>query len=255
MNENTSKSVNCPKCNQTTEGNFCHHCGTPLTDQAAPMQWNAQTILPWLAIGISSVALIVAVVAFDTGKGAPKSLPHGVANMPAQTSPFALPLGSSFPAPKQAAKAAGKAPDFTTMAPQEKADRLFNRIMLASENGNAKEALVFVPMAIEAYNSLGNMDNDARYHLTLIYMVAGDIKNTRAQLEILRRAVPMHLLGLIVEYQIAEKNGNKNDMAKAYKHFLAAYESEILVGRAEYKDHEGSINRFRKRAQASVAEK
>lgn len=219
------------------------------SNSAAPKQWNVQSIVPWVAIGISVVALVVAVMALDgQGKGASQTL----TKTSKQSSPFALPLGSSFPAPKQSND---QAPDLSSMTPQEMADRLFNRVMTASENGNTKEALVFVPMAVEAYNNLGTLDNDARYHLALIHMVAGDIKNTKVQLAKLRQSAPKHLLGLMAEYQIASQSGNKDSAAQVYKSFLAAYDKEIAEVRAEYQDHRGSIERFRQAAQASMAGK
>jgi hypothetical protein len=149
----------------------------------------------------------------------------------------------------------GQPPDLASMTPQQAADRLFNRIMTASENGNTEEALRFVPMAVAAYGNLATMDNDARYHLALIHLVASDVKNARAQLDELRRSAPMHLLGYLLEYQIAEKNGDQQGITRASRDFLDAYEAEFFMDRHEYRDHQGSIDSFRKAAQASLAGK
>ncbi len=256
-----AKSIQCPSCGKPAAGNFCSHCGSPIVSvcpscdtavkpgsrtcqecgeslvPAVPKQWNAQTIAPWVAIGIATIALAVALVSwFARSKGA---------EAPAPMSP---PMTSTVPAP-------GQPVDLASMSPREAADRLFNRVMIANESGNTEEALKFAPMALQAYDGLGTLDNDARYHVALIHMAAGDIKSTRVQLDKLRQSVPNHLLGFMLEHQIAERNGNKDSAARANKAFLAAYDAEIAKGREEYQDHLGSIERFRKAAQAGMAGK
>ncbi len=141
------------------------------------------------------------------------------------------------------------------MTPRAAADRLFNRVMAAAERGDTKEALRFAPMALQAYGLVGTLDNDARYHVALIHMTAGDMEGARAQLDSLRRSVPNHLLGIMLEHDIAERNGNQDGAARAYKSFLAAYDGEITAVRPEYLDHASGIERFRKAAEASMAGK
>jgi hypothetical protein len=257
-----AKSVPCPSCGKPAAGNFCSHCGTPivtacpacdtevkpgarachecgtsLTAPAAPKQWNAQTIAPWIALGIASVALVVALVSwFDRGGSA------------AAPEPLSLPAAATVPAP-------GERVDLASLSPREAADRLFNRVMAANERGDTVEALKFAPMTLQAYDNLGMLDNDARYHVALIHMMAEDIKSTRVQLDKLRQSAPNHLLGFMLEHQIAERSGNKESAARAYQAFLAAYDAEIAQGRAEYQDHRSNIEHFREAAQASVAGK
>ncbi len=232
-----AKSVQCANCGKPAAGKFCSYCGASLTDREASKQWNAQMIAPWAAIGIASLALAVALVSlFERDRGA------------ATPAPFSPPLTSTVPAP-------GQPMDLSSITPREAADRLFNRVMAASESGNTVEALRFAPMALQAYENLGTLDNDARYHVALIHLTAADTKNARVQLDKLRQSVPNHLLGFMLEYQIAERNGKKDGAARAYKAFLAAYDTETAAGRAEYLDHRGSIERFHKAAQASMAGK
>jgi predicted Zn-dependent protease len=141
------------------------------------------------------------------------------------------------------------------MSPRQAADRLFNRVMAASENGDSAEALRFAPMALQAYNNLGTLDNDARYHVALLHLTTDDTKGARVQVDLLRKSVPRHLLGFMLEHEIAERSGKQDSAARAFKAFLAAYDAEIATGREEYQDHLNTIERFRKAAHAGVAGK
>jgi hypothetical protein len=232
-----AKPIPCPSCGQPTAGNFCSHCGAPLAAQAPTRRWNAQTITPLAAIGVAVVALVFAVVSLI---GRSDRAPAPV--------PLQLPLTSSAPAPSAPV-------DLSSMTPREAADRLFNRIMAASERGDKEEALRFVPMALQAYDGLGALDNDAHFHVALIHLTAGDVEKARVHIDALRKVVPGHLLASMLDYQIAERSGNQDGAARASKAFLAAYDAEMATGRAEYQDHQGSIDRFRQAAQANVAGK
>jgi len=154
-----------------------------------------------------------------------------------------------------AAPAPGQPVDLGSMSPREAADRLYNRTMAASEKGDFVEALKFAPMALQAYEGLGTMDNDARYHVALLRLTTEDINGARVQIEMLRQSAPNHLLALMLEHQIAERSGKKDSATRASKAFLVAYDAEMAAGRAEYRDHQGSIERFREAAQVGVTGK
>lgn len=230
------ESIQCPNCGKTTAGKFCSHCGAPAraSDGSTRVKaGNVSPVVPWTALGISVLALIVALGAWFA---------HGERN--------AAPEMAAMP------PAAGDMPsavDLSSMSPREAADRLYNRIMAAAERGDAAEAARFTPMALQAYDNLGGLDEDARYHVALIYLVAGDVKSAQAQLDRLRKTAPHHLLGFMLAQQIAERNKNKDGAARAYKGFLAAYDAEMAQGRVEYQDHQGAIEHFRQAAKASGA--
>ena len=222
-----SSTVQCPNCGQQTAGRFCSNCGASLTAQVAPARTSAKTIVPWVAVGVAVGALVVVLSTF-VGQDNPPS-------------PF-LSAGSTPSRP----------PDLSKMTPREAADRLFNRIMTAAERGDTEEALRFAPMALQAYEALGPLDNDARYHVGLIHATVGDIKSARAYIAMLRQSVPDHLLGIMLEHTIAKQRGDQDRALHAYNTFLAAYESEIAMGRAEYGDHQSGIDSFRRAAKTRI---
>jgi predicted Zn-dependent protease len=195
--------------------------------------------VPWAALGISIVALVFSLLAW---------IDRGGSAEPPATAPSSESAAAAFSAP-------GAPVDLSSMTPRQAADRLFNRIMAASERGDRVEAMQFVPMALRAYDGVGTLDNDARYHVALIHLVAGDTAKARAQIDSLRKSVPGHLLASMLEYQIAERAGNEGAAVRAYKAFLAAYDTEIAAGRTEYQDHQGAIDRFRQAALANTAGK
>ena len=256
-----AKTVQCPACGESASGNFCRHCGAPVMSvcpscgaevepgsracqecgtslmPAASRQRTPQAMAPWAAIGIATVALFVALASwFSRSSGS------------AEPASFAPPMAS-------AGSVSGQPPDLSSMTPREAADRLFNRVMTASESGNSEEALRFAPMALAAYDNLGALDNDARYHVALLHLATGDIDGARVQAEMLRQSVPKHLLAIMLEHEIAERTGKKDAAARTYRVFLAAYDAEMANGRAEYEEHRGGIERFRAAAQASAAKK
>ena len=222
-----SSTVQCPNCGQQAAGRFCSNCGVSLTVQVAPERTSAKTVVPWVAVGVAAGALVVALSVF-VGRDSPPS-------------PF-LSAGSTL----------SQAPDLSKMTPREAADRLFNRIMTAAEHGDAQEALRFVPMALQAYELLGPLDNDARYHVGLIHVTAGDMESARAYVAMLRQSVPDHLLGIMLEHTIAKQRGDQDGGGHAYNTFLAAYDAAVVTGRAEYRDHQSGIDSFRRAAKASI---
>lgn len=232
------KTIHCPRCGKTVAGAFCSHCGAPLGGGTAGL-WNTPIIVSWIAVSVATVALVFSLLAwYEPGsKSVEPELP-----------PFTSTLPPSAVAP-------GQPPDLTSMSPREAADRLFNRVMTASESGDTQQALQFAPMALQAYERAGAQDNDARYHVALIHLVEGDTNGARTEINRIRKSAPGHLLAFMLEHQIAVRQGNQANVARANKGFLAAYNAEIAITRGEYQDHRSSIERFRQAAQAGVAGK
>jgi len=221
-------TATCPSCRIAVQpdARYCHGCGASLHSQPERKRLDRKTVA--LVIAGAAGAAAVAIVAglfLSQYKAAPSLSP-----------PPATDGSAAMPAP---------AIDLSSMTPREAADRLFNRVMMASEQGNTEEAQQFVPMALQAYGRVAELDADAHYHMGRIYMVAGDIENARKQIAILKQFAPNHLLGLLLEHTIAEQLGDRDAAASAKAAFAAAYDAEVKTGKTEYRDHKVSIEKFR----------
>ena len=58
-----------------------------------------------------------------------------------------------------------RAPDISNLSPQERADRLYNRVMLLASQGKTDSVQFFAPMAITAYQMLSPLNIDQRYDM------------------------------------------------------------------------------------------
>ena len=141
--------------------------------------------------------------------------------------------------------------DLSSMTPREAADQLFNRIMIADEQGNKEEVMRFLPMALQAYERVEFMDADAHFHLGLIHSAAGDYASTRKQIDILKQYAPNHLLAMLLEHEAATAAGDTSKAAAVEAAFNDAYPAEIVTNRPEYQAHLNSIEGFRARIGAN----
>ncbi len=243
----------CPSCTMATQpgAGFCHGCGASLDPRPAGRGRKAKMIALFGAVVLGIVAVGVAFLRDiepdkDEMSMAPALFPTSPALFPTGSEGSSQPAG--MPAGQPAGAGSGQPVDLSTRTPREAADRLFNRIMMASEQGDSGEALRFVPMALQAYGQLGTLDADARYHLGRIHAVTGDVDGVRKQIGILNRFAPNHLLAIILEHSVAEQVRDKDAAAQAIAAFVAAYDTESNAGRQEYADHRITIENFRKAA-------
>ena len=156
--------------------------------------------------------------------------------------------GSTLDAPQNALPQAGlddrggavvRGPDISAMSAQERADRLFNRVMGYASQGKADSVNFFAPMAISAYQMLEPLNLDQRYDLGRIGEVSGAIPMARAQADTILRSEPNHLLGLILAARVAPDDASRNAI---WKRLLAAERSELAKSRDEYTSHRNDIN-------------
>ena len=132
--------------------------------------------------------------------------------------------------------------DIASMTPQERASRLFDRIMRLSEEGKRDSVALFASMAVPVYESLGPLDADGRYDLGRIAQVSGDVGLARAQADSILLQSPTHLLGLILAAAVADANGDNAARSGFERRLLAAESSELAKGLDEYSRHKMDID-------------
>jgi hypothetical protein len=216
----------CLACNAPLSpgAKYCHRCGTRVGSEAAPVNRGAASnVVPWSIAGISLLAVVAFVAAQRFSSGASQDAP---------------PQQSEAVAP---AAAAGQPPDISKLTPAEMASRLYDRVMGQHERGRADSVQLFAPMAIAAYQQLGQLDLDQRYDVGRIAAVSGDESLARAEADTILARHPDHLLGLILAGNAARLR--KDSVAERSYHdkFLAAVTAERAKQLPEYIAHENDI--------------
>ena len=230
----SSSGTECPSCKASmiAGAKFCHQCGVPASGKPIEQRERKEQQRNWKVISffivgaaVWSFALMFAALKFMPEKNATKVNPHAGVVMPSDQSAESV--------------------DLSAMTPREAADRLFNRVMAAEEQGRNEEVIQFGPMALQAYKLVDPLDADARYHIGLISLSLGDLDNARAQIRNLEAEVPDHLLALTLAFRVAAKTGDDKGASAARAQFAAAYPAEIRSGRPEYEAHSATIEAFR----------
>jgi len=144
---------------------------------------------------------------------------------------------------------AGPAPDISQLSPRERFDRLYNRIVQATEQGDAAQAQRFTPMALGAYAQLDSFDADARYHAAVIRLQSGDLAGAHALADTILGQSPDHLLGYLVRGTAAGLADDPGARTQAEREFLRRFDREMAAGRPEYRDHAPVIAEFKKEAE------
>jgi hypothetical protein len=237
------RQTKCPRCSESSAGRFCANCGAPLrgvacaacghdlspgakfcNDCGAPItpgqlpaaSRSSQRNIVRL-VGAAAVLVLVAFVAGEA-VGRRSSAPEvGLAEQ-----------GAALPAAGMAS-----APDISSMSPEERASRLFNRVMSYSEQGKPDSARFFAPMAVQAYQMIGAPDAHARYDIGEIYAAVGDASSARAEADTILTAQPNHLLGLTLAARAADLSGDATAAAKFRRRLAAAAPAERAEGLKE----------------------
>jgi hypothetical protein len=184
--------------------------------------------LPWAVAAIALVALISLVVGQRFGNRNSATTP---AEGDTSAAPIAGPPGGM-----------PRAPDISQMTPEQRAERLFDRIMKEYEAGNTEAVRTFMPMAIQAYEMAAPLNADQRYDLGRIGVVGGDTTLARAQADTILAAHPTHLLGLILAAQVARLEGAPTRAHDLDVRLIAAEPKERATGLGEYLMHKNDID-------------
>jgi Double zinc ribbon len=216
----------CASCGATLSpgARYCHRCGTPVgsTVLAGLEQRSFSSSLPWAVAGIALVALIALVAGQRFSRPAPG---------PAGADPGAAPFAS----------AGTPAPDISNLSPAEAASRLYDRVMGQHERGRADSVQIFAPMAIMAYQALGQLDLDQHYDVGRIAAVSGDETIARAEADTILAKSPNHLLGLILAGNAARMRKDTAAERAYHDKLVAAAPSERNKQLPEYTAHANDI--------------
>lgn len=145
-----------------------------------------------------------------------------------------------------------RAPDISSLTPEERADRLYNRVMLLASQGKVDSVEFFAPMALTAYQMLSPLNADQRYDMGRIGEVAGALPLAKAQADSILRENPDHLLGLILEARLATLAGDTTGLHSYERRLLAAQKAELAKKREEYARHQDDIANALQQARKSL---
>ena len=181
------------------------------------------SVLPWAVAAIALVALIALVA----GQRFARSTPSAT-------------VASEVPA---TATQSGTAPvDISQMSPEERAERLYDRVMALNERGRADSVRFFAPMAMQAYAMLGRLNADQRYDLGRIAAVSGDDRVAKAQSDSILASAPQHLLGLLLAADASRLRGDRVGENTYLRRFVIAEPSERTKQLPEYLQHVTEID-------------
>lgn len=213
---------------------FCHRCAAPVGGDPTPRARagagagtgaGTSSLLPWSIAAIAVLSLIAFVAGVNWRSGRPSA-------------PVAVPA------------APGRAPDISQMSPEERADRLFQRVMTYVAQGQTDSVRFFSPMAIQSMAAISPLDAHRRYDLGLLGVVSGDGIMARAQADTILATQPQHLLGLILGMRAAGLQLDTLARRGFEDRFLAALPRERAKALTEYADHAPEIESAAREAAA-----
>ena len=131
------------------------------------------------------------------------------------------------------------------------ADRLYERVVAAQASGDTAAANALIPDALQAYALAGDMDSDAMYHATLLFLESGDYQAGREHAEQVLAEMPNNPFALSVAARAAHLQGDSAAAKKYYGRLLTVYAAESK--RMEYpeqKHHNAALPGLKAEAEA-----
>ena len=226
----------CSECGTRLDvgARFCHQCGVPVAGGGAgggrgvaarpvaatvAATGGVPRMVAWSVPALAVFALLVIVLAKAASSDAPAT-----ANTAGGT-PLAM----------------GRAPDISSLSPQERADRLFNRVMRLVSEGHADSAAFFGPMALGAFEALTPPTAHVRYDMGLVALVTKQVDLAAAQADTILAERPTHLLGLALAARAADARGDASAAAGFRRRLIAAEAAERRAALEEYTAHDADI--------------
>jgi hypothetical protein len=202
---------------------FCPECGHGAAPAAAAaIPGSAVAKLPWIIAGVALLAVMATVIAIVSRRPAP-----------AGAAPFA-----------QGSDPSGQATtDISQMPIRSQAERLFDRVMRASEQGDTGQVQFFGPMALQAYGMVAadasdSLSLDDRLHVGMLALATGDPAVAAAQGDSIARAGRTHLFGTVLHARAAEMQNQAATVRQQWGRFLDAYDAERGKNLDEYTQHD-----------------
>ena len=229
--------MNCHACGTPlSEGaRYCHKCGASTSSQGND-GWRSG--LPWGIAGLA-VGALLAVLLMRGGRGG------AVASV---TASGGAPFAGGAPAAGVMA-----APDISQMSPEERAQRLFDRVMRLGEEGKNDSMQFFIPMALGAYQQLPALSLDSHFDIGLLRLASGDVPAALAEADTIRRQVPTHLFAAVLRARAFQSQNDARGARQAYLDFLKNELAERSRGRPEYEEHARILDVFHSEALSRTA--
>ena len=222
----------CSECGTRLDvgARFCHQCGVPVAGgggggarggaaRPAATVGGVPRLVAWSVPALTIFALVVVVLAKASSSDAPATA--GATG--------GMPLGTA------------RAPDISSLSPQERADRLFNRVMRLVSEGHVDSAAFFGPMALGAFEALTPHTAHVRYDMGLVALVTKQVDLAAAQADTILKERPTHLLGLALAARAADARGDKSAAAGFRRRLVAAEATERQAALEEYTAHDADI--------------
>src|SRR5689334_12164181 len=174
--------VQCAECGTAGSGRFCAECAAPLTDAGCKqcstrlvpgarychhcgVATNARARTPSSPDAAPNASRSSHTLSWVVGVGAFVALAGFVVSQRSTASSGAVGADTPPTASGDAGEGIVRAPDISAMSPRERAERLFDRAMMAKQSGKLDSAAFFASMATMAYSQLGELALDDHYDL------------------------------------------------------------------------------------------
>lgn len=218
--------MNCQACGTSLAptARFCHKCGASTTAQVGG-GWRVG--VPWGIAGLAVGALLT-VLASRTGRTEAPGASLAQTGAP----PGSMPTAS----------------DISQMSPEERAQRLFDRVMRLGEEGKTDSVQFFLPMALATYQQLPALSLDSHFDIGLLHLAGGDPASALTEADAIQQSAPTHLFAFVLRGRALEARGDSSAATRAYRDFLKNETAERALRRPEYEEHGRILDLFHSEA-------